>query len=64
MNFITQYSDVLDIVFSTKAREHFDKYEVVFSTNDDIKQISSKINEVLRKIIIEKEIPYPKQIPE
>lgn len=64
MNFITQYSDVLDIVFSTKAREHFDKYEVVFSTNDDIKQISSKINEVLRKIIVEKEIPYPKQIPE
>lgn len=62
MNFITEYSDVLDIVFDIRMPYH-DQYEIKFSNNDDINQIQNKIHETLRKLIIEKGLTYPTHIP-
>lgn len=62
MNFITEYSDVLDIVFNRKMSD-YSQYEIKFSINDDIEQIQSRINETLIKLIIEKGLTYPTHIP-
>lgn len=62
MNFITEYSDVLNIVFDRKRADSY-LYEVKFSMEDDISKIKSTINEVLRRLILEKEVVYPKRIP-
>lgn len=62
MNFITEYSDVLDIVFDRRMSDHY-RYEIKFSVNDDIDQIQNKIHETLRKLIIEKGLTYPTHIP-
>jgi len=60
MNFITEYNDVLDILFNTIKIG--DQYEIKFSVNDDIEQIKNKIHETFRKIIIKKNLPYPSYI--
>lgn len=62
MNFITEYSDVLDIVFDRRMSDYY-KYEIKFSINDDIDQIQNRIQETLRKLIIEKRLTYPTHIP-
>ena len=62
MNFITEYSDVLDIVFDGRRSDYY-QYEIKFSINDDIDQIQNRIHETLRKIIIEKGLIYPRHIP-
>lgn len=62
MNFITEYSDVLDIVFDRRISDHYE-YETMFSINDDIDQIQNRIHETLRKLIIEKGLTYPTHIP-
>ena len=62
MNFITEYSDVLDIVFDSRMSDHY-QYEIKFSVNDDIDQIQNRIHETLRKLIIEKGLTYPTHIP-
>ena len=62
MNFITEYSDVLDIVFDRRMSDHY-QYEIKFSINDDIDQIQNRIHETLRKLIIEKGLTYPTHIP-
>ena len=62
MNFITEYSDVLDIVFN-RGMSGYNQYEIKFSINDDIEQIQSRINETLIKLIIEKGLTYPTHIP-
>lgn len=62
INFITEYSDVLDIVFDRRMSDHY-RYETNFSINDDIDQIQSRIHETLRKLIIEKGLTYPTHIP-
>lgn len=62
MDFITEYSDVLDIVFDGRMSEYY-KYEIKSSTNDDINQIQNRIHETLRKLIIEKVLTYPTHIP-
>ncbi len=62
MNFITEYSDVLDIVFN-REMSGYNQYEIKFSINDDIEQIQSRINETLIKLIIEKGLTYPTHIP-
>jgi len=62
MNFITEYSDVLDIVFDRRMSDYY-QYEIKFSTNDDINQIQNRIHETLRKLIIEKGLTYPTHIP-
>lgn len=62
MNFITEYSDVLDIVFDERMSDYY-QYEIKFSINDDINQIQNRIHESLRKLIIEKGLTYPTHIP-
>lgn len=62
MNFITEYSDVLDIVFDRRMSDHY-QYEIKFSNNDDMNQVHNRINETLRKLIIEKGLTYPTHIP-
>lgn len=64
INFITEYSDVLDIVLDRRMST-LDRYqyETNFSINDDIDQIQSRIHETLRKLIIEKGLTYPTHIP-
>lgn len=62
MNFITEYGDVLDIVFDRKKPYIF-QYEPKFTINNDISQIQDIIHEALRKLIIEKESAYPAHVP-
>ena len=62
MNFITEYSDVLDIVFN-HYMVHIIGYKTIFTIDDDINQIEDKIHETLRKIIIENNLAYPHHIP-
>ena len=59
MNFITEYSDILDIVFY----KNFLNNELKFAIDDDIDKIQNRINEELRKLILEKGFAYPKHIP-
>ncbi len=63
INFITEYCDVLDIIFDKGVATSY-QYEIKFSRQDNISEIQRKINETLRKLIIEKGIPYPKNIPQ
>lgn len=62
MSFITEYSDVLDIVFDRIMSDHY-QYEIKFSINYDIDQIQNRIHETLKKLIIEKGLVYPTHIP-
>ena len=62
MNFIIEYSDVLDIVFDERMFNHY-QYVIKFSINDDIDQIKNRIHKTLKKLIIEKGLTYPTHIP-
>ncbi len=62
MDFIKEYSDVLEIVFDSKISDD-NQYKITFSSNDDINQIQNRLHEALRKIIIEKGTTYPTHIP-
>ena len=46
MNFITEYSDVLDIIFDRKISDSY-QYELQLKTDDDINTIQDKIHESL-----------------
>lgn len=61
MNFITEYSDILDIVFDESMAY---SYKIEFSNVDNVSQIQKKINEVFKKNIIKRRLPYPKNIPQ
>lgn len=64
MNFITEYSGVLDRIIEASAK-YMLKYELKFSTEDNMNQLQKKINEAFRRIVIEKkEITFPRNIPE
>lgn len=63
MRFITEYSDILDILFN-KSWTHSYEYEMKFSKNDDMASIKEQISKNFRSIIIEKGITYPKRIPQ
>ncbi len=62
MSFLTEYSDIFDIIFDDSM---FNGYQngIKFSTNDDINQIQNRIHETLRNLIIEEGITYPTHIP-
>lgn len=62
MSFITEYSDVLDIVFDRGMADSY-QYETRFTINDNMDKIQDRICETLRKLIIEKGLAYPKHIP-
>ena len=61
MDFITDYCDVFDIIFK---QENISNYSINFSTEDNIDTIKDKIDEMLKKIIIEEKTPYPEHMPE
>lgn len=62
VQFITEYVDIFDRIFDRKIMDNY-QYEIRFNAEDDINQIQKKTNELFRKIIIEKNLPYPKRIP-
>lgn len=62
MKFITECSDVLDIVFNREITDSY-QYETRFEISDDISQVQNRIHETLRKLIIEKGFAYPTHIP-
>ena len=63
MNFITEYSDVFDIVFDRSMSDSY-QYEINFSIKDSISEMQQRINETFKRLIIEKTIVYPKTIPQ
>ena len=62
IDFIKEYSDVMDIVFDKKYFNDYG-YNLSVSMDDDLRQISKGLNKSIRKIIIEKGEVYPKNIP-
>ena len=62
INFITEYSDVLDIVFDKKMTDSYE-YNISFSIDDDMNQIKNRIHEAFRRLIVEKRLTYPTHIP-
>ena len=62
MYFITEYSDVLDIIFDRKISDSY-QYELQLKIDDDINTIQDKIHEYLRRLIIERVFAYPTHIP-
>lgn len=62
MDFITEYCDVLDIVFNRDLSDSY-LYEVKLSKEDSLSEIKRKINETFRRLVIDKGIAYPKVIP-
>lgn len=59
MNFITEYRDIFEIVF-----DKGNGYNTTnFSSNDSINEIEGKINDSFKKLIMEKRIVYPPNIP-
>ncbi|MCI6266251.1 MAG: hypothetical protein MR598_05330 [Erysipelotrichaceae bacterium] len=63
MNFITEYSDIIEIVFDSRRSDSY-QYEIKFSIEDNVNEIQKRINESFRRLIIEKSIAYPKNIPQ
>ncbi|MGN1323569.1 MAG: hypothetical protein ACI4VT_06200 [Bacilli bacterium] len=62
MYFITEYSDILDIIFDRKISDSY-QYELQLKIDDDINTIQDKIHEYLRRLIIERVFAYPTHIP-
>lgn len=62
MYFITEYSDVFDIIFDRKISDSY-QYELQLKIDDDINTIQNKIHEYLRRLIIERVFAYPTHIP-
>lgn len=63
LNFVIEYNDVFDAVFDEKVLVDIE-YKLTFPLNCDLNQIKDILYDFLRKVIIEKRIPYPKHIPE
>lgn len=60
--FVMNYGEVLDIILMENMKSQY-QYEIPFAVNDDVQQIQEKIGDTLRKILIEKRISYPTNIP-
>lgn len=63
INFITEYRDVLDIVFDERM-PNSNQYKINFSIEDSINEIQKRINDSFKRRIIEERIVYPKNIPQ
>ena len=59
MSFITEYNDVLNLIFGTDN----DLSEINISKEDNKEEIQRKINEGFRKFFIDYRIVYPRVIP-
>lgn len=58
MKFITDYSDILDVVFSNSISN------LSFSSYDSMNDIKNRLGDEFKKNIIEKSLIYPKKIPQ
>jgi len=62
IGFVSEYSDIFDIIFDDNIDRYI--YAVNYFYQDTIEQTKDKINDVLRRIIIERGFSFPKRIPE
>lgn len=62
MDIVKEYSDVLNIVYDPNVR-NVSSYEPDFSIEDTIDQIVEKLNKSLVRILIERNMVYPQNIP-
>lgn len=60
---ITEYNEILEEFFY-KDIENKLQYKIEFLKEDNIEEIQRKINETFKKLIIEKGIVYPRNIPQ
>lgn len=63
MKFITEYSDVFDIIFDRNLTSRY-KHNINLSKEDNISDVERKINEYFRKLLIDRGASYPKLIPQ
>ena len=62
INYIKEYSDVIDIIFDRSLLNDFD-LKLEFEDNDTIDQIIDNFNTLLIRLLIEKNKAYPQNIP-
>lgn len=62
MDIIKEYSDVFNIVFDPQIRNSYD-YGINFENTDNIEQVIERINSLLVRVLIEKGMVYPQNIP-
>ena len=61
IKYICEYHDVFNTIFN---RNYSYYHELHLSMDDDLDSISDKISQLLRNIIIEEGVPYPRYLPE
>ena len=62
MNFISEYSDVLEIVFNGNPNDR-SIFDIKFLDSDSLEQIEERIDKFFKRLIIERRLPYPSNIP-
>lgn len=62
MDFIKEYSDTFDFIFTNRLMDDYN-YRLTFKKDDDSKQVIEKVNNMLIKVLIEKNMVYPQNIP-
>ncbi len=62
MEIIKEYSDSLKLIFSREVATYYD-YNLKFEKVDTIDQVTTRINDLIIKILIEKGLSYPQNIP-
>ena len=60
--FIKEYDDILKIIYNRNVINK-SGYELVYNEEDDYSQLLEKTNNLLIKILIELNMPYPQNIP-
>ena len=63
IQFIIDYSDVFDIIFSRDYDNYF-KYSIRLNKGDSIQDIENEFNEKLYTILLSNRIPYPRNVPD
>ena len=62
MRIVKEYSDIINMIFDRSIVNSYD-LKLVFDDKDEIEQITEKINNLLVRILIEKNQIYPQNIP-
>ena len=62
MKFISEYYSVFELLDSEQIRHTF-SYDLKFDVDDNISDVADKIHSMLRKVLVEKRLPYPEYIP-
>ena len=63
MQFVREYCDVFDVVFSRDFYSGF-KFDIRLSKDDTIEEIENEFNEKLYLILLENNLPYPENVPD